>query len=231
MVVGYRIPRKETIAGRSHCEACGETLVWWQLLPLVSFLVLKGKCRHCSSKIGLINPISEVLMGGLFTSSAVLLKLRPETLVSWTLICLLFTITVADLVYQIIPNKVLGFFFLVGVIERIVIPQNDLWWYPLAGFLAGFLPLFLLGLLNEQSVGGGDIKLFAVVGIFLGPIGVLLSLFLSAVIAIIGYVIILIYRQKRQKIIPFGPSIAIGSWIIYQFISGQLDQFFLLISR
>ncbi|QIL45804.1 prepilin peptidase [Vagococcus coleopterorum] len=222
MVVGYRIPKKETLMGKSHCEKCDQELSLWHVFPVVSYLFLKGKCHKCTSEIGVFNPILEVLIGVLFVSSAFFLKLTPETLVSFTLICLLFTVSISDAYYRIIPNKVLLSFFIMAIVERAIIPQNDFWWYPLAGFIAGFLPLFLLGLSKEDSIGGGDIKLFAVVGIFIGPIGVLISLFVSSVIAIIGYIIIFIFKGKKQKTIPFGPSIAIGSYLVYLFTSGQI---------
>ncbi|MGY3777471.1 prepilin peptidase [Isobaculum melis] len=223
MVVGYRIPRKETLMGKSHCEHCQNQLRWWQVIPLFSYILLKGKCSFCTSKIGVIYPILEVFIGFLFVASAYFLRLTPEVLVSFTFICLLFTISVSDILYRIIPNKVLLPFLIVGLIERLLIPQNDSWWYPLVGILAGFLPLFLIGLLKEQAIGGGDIKLFAVVGIFIGPIGVLISLFLSSVIAIIFHVFSFFSSKEKQKYIPFGPSIAIGSLIIYLFTSGQIE--------
>ena len=231
MVVGYRIPRKETILGRSHCEECQNELRWWHVLPLFSYLKLKGKCYFCTSKIGISNPILEVFIGLLFVSSAFFEGLSPEILVSFTLICLLFTISVSDWLYQIIPNKVLFPFLILGIIERVLIPQIDFWWYPIAGFFAGFLPLFLLGLLKEGGVGGGDIKLFAVVGVFIGPIGALISLFLSSVIAIIIHIITIIATEKQQKQIAFGPSIAIGSFIIYLFTSGQIEAMIQLFRR
>ncbi|MGX7420616.1 prepilin peptidase [Carnobacterium gallinarum] len=231
LVVGYRVPQKETIMGRSHCDACKEELKWWHVIPLFSYSILKGKCYFCASKIGLKNPILEVFIGLLFMSSAYFLQLETEVLVSFTFICLLFTISISDYLYQIIPNKVLLPFFLIGMMERFFIPQSDYWWYPIAGVLAGFLPLFLVGMLNEKAIGGGDIKLFAVVGLFIGPIGALISLFLSSVLAIIFYVITFIRTNEKQKFIPFGPAIAVSSYLIYQFTSGQIDTMLQLFSR
>ncbi|EGO6705178.1 prepilin peptidase [Enterococcus faecalis] len=220
MLVGYRIPRKETIMGRSHCENCESELKWWQVIPVVSYIFLKGECKECRAKIGTINPISEFSIGILFISNAYFLGLTQEVLVSFTFICLLFTISISDYIYQIIPNKVLLPFFVLGLLERGFIPQNN-WWYPLVGALAGFLPLFLIGLLNEKSIGGGDIKLFGVIGVYIGPIGVLISLFLSSAIGIIVYVVSFIRTGNKKKYIPFGPSIALASYIVYLFTSGQ----------
>lgn len=222
MVAGYRIPRKETLMGRSHCEECQQELAWWQLIPVVSYVFLKGKCAYCTSKIGAAAPVFEVLAGILYMVTAIIFELSPEVLVGWTLISLLLIISVSDAVYQIIPNKVLLPFFIAAILERILIPQNDYWWYPLAGFLVGFVPLYLLGEVSKNGMGGGDIKLFAVLGIFLGPVQVFLSLFLSAVIALVFAIIISVYKKEKQKYIPFGPFIAISSVLVYLFSGGLI---------
>lgn len=215
MVVGFRVPRKETILGRSHCESCQKTLTASQLIPIVSYFYLRGKCKYCASKIGRMAPVFEALTGFLFVAAAVLLQLKRETIVGWTLLSLLLIISVTDILYRVIPNKILLPFFILGMVERLFIPQNDYWWYPLVGFIVGFFPLFILGELSKDGMGGGDIKLFAVLGIFLGPIQVLISLFISAVIALITYIFLYIYKGEKQKYIPFGPFIAIGSMLVY----------------
>ncbi|MGL4696652.1 prepilin peptidase [Enterococcus larvae] len=215
MVAGYRIPRKETLMGRSHCENCQQELVWWQLIPVVSYAFLKGKCKYCASKIGAAAPVFEILAGLLFMAVAIVFNLSPEVMVGWTLLSLLLIISVSDALYQIIPNKVLLPFFIAAILERVIIPQNDYWWYSLAGFLVGFVPLYILGELSKNGMGGGDIKLFAVLGIFLGPLQVFLSLFLSAVIALVFAIILSIYKKEKQKYIPFGPFIAISSVLVY----------------
>ncbi|MBP1042797.1 prepilin peptidase [Vagococcus sp. BWB3-3] len=215
MVVGYRVPKGETLSGRSHCDACHHQLKAWQLIPGISYLLLKGKCHYCSSKIGVFSPVFEVISGVLFVMSAVLLQLTPETIVSFTMMSLLLIITVSDLEYQVIPNKVLLPFFILALVERLLIPQNDYWWYSFAGFLVGFLPLFLLTMVKDQSMGGGDIKLFAVLGIFIGPLQVLFVLFVASLVALIYYIVIFLIKRTSQKQVPFGPFIAIGTIIVY----------------
>lgn len=217
MVVGYRLPQKETLKGRSHCEACQQELTWQQLIPVVSYLFLRGKCYYCSSRIGAIVPVFEVLSGMGFLLIATIFNMKSEVLVGWTLLSLLLIISVSDVLYQLIPNQVLLPFFLVAILERAIIPQNDCWWYPLVGFLAGFIPLYILGEASNGGMGGGDIKLFAVLGIFLGPIQILVSLFLSALTALIFYVFWFAYKRKKQKYIPFGPFIAVSTVIVYLF--------------
>ncbi|MBL1229150.1 prepilin peptidase [Enterococcus sp. BWB1-3] len=220
MVAGYRIPRKETLVGRSHCENCQHELAWWQLIPVVSYIFLRGKCKYCTSKIGAAAPVFELFTGTLFMGTAMQFNFSPEVLVGWLLISLLLIISVSDVLYQIIPNKVLLPFFIAAVLERIIIPQNQHWWYPAAGFLVGFIPLYILGEVSKKGMGGGDIKLFAVLGVFLGPVQVFASLFFAALIALIFALIWFAYKKERQKYIPFGPFIAISSVLVYLISAG-----------
>lgn len=231
MVVGYRVPKKETLSGRSHCDTCQHQLAAWQVIPGISYLILKGKCRYCSSKIGVQAPLFEVLTGVLFVMSAVLLQLTPETIVSLTMISLLLIIGVSDTKYQIIPNKVLLPFFALALIERYLIPQNEYWWYPFAGFLVGFLPLFLLTEVKGQAMGGGDIKLFAIIGIFIGPFQVIAVLFVASVVALIYYLGMILMRRQSSKFIPFGPFIGIGTLLVYQYSTGQYETLIELLFR
>ncbi|MBP1042775.1 prepilin peptidase [Vagococcus sp. BWB3-3] len=231
MVVGYRVPKKESLVGRSHCDDCHHKLVAWQLIPGISYIFLKGKCRYCSSKIGVISPIFECLTGVLFVMSVALMQLTPEIIVSITLISLLLIVSVSDIKYQIIPNKVLGPFMLLGIIERFFIPQNEYWWYPIAGLLVGFLPLFILTEIKEKAMGGGDIKLFAIIGIFIGPFQVVAVLFVASVVALIYYLGMILMRRQSSKFIPFGPFIGIGTLLVYQYSTGQYETLIELLFR
>jgi len=221
-VVGYRVPKKETLMGNSCCNHCGERLRGWQLIPVISFLFLKGKCYYCHAKIGWVHPILECLMGILFCSTAFFLQLSTETIVGLTLVSLLFTISISDALYRIIPNKVLVCFLIIGMIERVFIPQTTYWWYPVAGLLLGFVPLFMIRMIRNDAIGGGDIKLFAVIGLFVGPIGLLMSIVLASCLALIWYVLMYFLKKNKDKYIAFGPFIAIGSYIVYFITSGQL---------
>lgn len=215
MLVGYRIPRKETLLGRSHCEYCQTSLKWYDLIPLISFLFQKGKCRYCSIQIGIQYFLFELLSGLLILQIIITTSSIKESVIAYLLVILLLIITVTDSVHGKIPNLILLPFLIVGLILRIFVQIDVVWWYPLIGFIAGFMPLFLLGKVGKNSVGGGDIKLLAVLGVFVGPINILLILFLSSILAIIGHVMITLITKKKQKYIRFGPFIALGTWIIY----------------
>ncbi|MGK0551198.1 prepilin peptidase [Enterococcus faecalis] len=220
LVVGYRLPKRESLLKNSHCESCQHPLSALQLIPLVSYLIARGKCKYCQEKISISTLIFELLCGCLFAFSTWLFWGQREMLIAWSLTALLLIISATDFLYQLIPNKIVGPFFVGGIFLRLLIPQNDLWWYPLAGFFAGFLPLFLLGAASKKGMGGGDIKLFAVLGVYIGPIQVLITLFVASLIALLFYIARFIFSGKMQKFIPFGPFIAIGTGIVYFMAAG-----------
>ncbi|WP_207695384.1 leader peptidase (prepilin peptidase)/N-methyltransferase [Enterococcus sp. DIV0212c] len=229
LLIGQRIPRGEDIVKkRSHCENCDHTLVFWELIPVFSYILLKGKCRNCNKKIGIVYIGFECLSGILFTSSAFLLRTSNETLVAWTLLSLLLIITVTDITAQKIPNKVLIPFFILAIIERFTVQQLNPWWFAPLGFAVGFGVLFLLALLSKGGMAGGDIKLFAVLGLFLGPIYILITLVLASVLALVYSIGEMIIKKKLRKHIPFGPFIALGSWLVYCYATGQLNYAFSL---
>lgn len=217
MMLGYRIPRGETLLGRSHCEHCHTFLRWYDLIPLVSFLIQKGKCRYCLVPIGVQYFLFELLSGLLILQIIITIPLAKEALVAFLLVTLLLIITVTDGVHGKIPNFILLPFLIIGLILRMFVQVDVAWWFPLIGFITGFMPLFLLGKVGKNSVGGGDIKFLAVLGIFVGPINIIMSLFLSSILAIFGHVIITLITKKKQKYIRFGPFIALGTWILYSY--------------
>jgi leader peptidase (prepilin peptidase)/N-methyltransferase len=218
-VVGLRVPQNQSIiTPRSHCSSCMRTLTSLELIPVVSYLFLKGKCKTCGTKVSPIYPAIELLTGALFLSSALLLDWTPELLVALAFVSLLVIITVSDLAYMLIPDKILLFFLPVFIILRIFVPVEP-WWDPIAGALTGFGLLFLIALITKgNGMGFGDVKLYFLIGIVLGLHNVLLSFFLASLLgSIIGGLGILTGVLKRKQPIPFGPFIAAGSIISYYF--------------
>lgn len=221
MVVGFRVPRQETLLGRSHCEACQTQIKAWQLIPVFSYCLLKGRCQTCQTKIGKAYPLFEILSGLVFVLTAYMTAFSKETIVGFTLISLLLIISVTDMVSRKIPNKVLLPFGILALMERLFFTNPNAWWYPFAGFGIGFGLLFLLGLVSKGGMGGGDIKLYGVIGIFIGPIEVLISLVLASTIAVIFYIILFaLGGKKKDKYIPFGPFIALATLAVYLFFPG-----------
>ncbi|KXH87317.1 A24 family peptidase [Sporosarcina sp. HYO08] len=215
-VVGLRVPKKESIVSPpSHCTICERRLGALDLVPVFSFLFLGGKCRGCGTRISLIYPFMELLTGVLFVLSYWMLGFSMELIIALLFISLLVIITVSDIAYMLIPDKVLLPFGVVLLILRLFIPLAP-WWDSLLGAAAGFLILLLIAVVSKGGMGGGDIKLFFVIGLVLGTVHTLLTLFLAALIgSIVGLIFLKRTGQGRKTPIPFGPSIATAAVIVY----------------
>lgn len=223
-VAGLRIPAKESIVmPRSACPSCGHTLAPLELVPVISYLVLKGNCRKCGKRISPLYPIIELMTGLLFAAAPLLLGWSMELIIAWALISLMVIIFVSDVMYMLIPNKILLFFTIVFLLLRIFIPL-DPWWDPLAGGLAGFMIPFFIAVISKGGMGGGDIKLFALVGLAIGLKGVLLSFIFATLLgAIFGVAGLIAGLVKRGEPMPFGPFIAAGTISAYFFGQDVLD--------
>lgn len=215
-VVGLRVPLKKSIVKpRSHCSYCGHTLSMLEIIPVLSYMFVRGKCRCCKASISPLYPIFELLTGILFVLCPVILGWEAELFVAWTVISLMMIITVSDIQYMIIPDKVLLFFGSLLLVERIFI-QLDPWWDSLLGAVVGFVLLYVISVVSKGAMGGGDIKLFAVIGLVLGAELVLLTFFLSTLFGTAGGLIgMFTGKVKKNKPIPFGPFIVIGTLISY----------------
>ncbi|MGM9931443.1 prepilin peptidase [Pradoshia sp.] len=223
-VAGLRIPAKESIVmPRSACPSCGHTLAPLELVPVISYLVLKGNCRKCGKRISPLYPIIELMTGLLFAAAPLLLGWSMELIIAWALISLMVIIFVSDIMYMLIPNKILLFFTIVFLLLRIFIPL-DPWWDPLAGGLAGFMIPFFIAVISKGGMGGGDIKLFSLVGFAIGLKGVLLSFIFATLLgAIFGVAGLIAGLVKRGEPMPFGPFIAAGTISAYFFGQDVLD--------
>lgn len=217
-VVGLRVPINESIVRpRSHCSSCGRTLSAMELVPVLSYVLLRGKSKCCKASISPFYPIFELLTGVLFVISPLLLGWSSELFVSWTLISLFIIITVADLKYMIIPDKVLLVFSVIFIIERFFIPLHP-WWNSLLGAVVGFTLLLIIAIVSKGGMGGGDIKLFAVIGFVLGIKLLFVAFFLSTFLGTIGGLIgMALGKSKKKQPMPFGPYIALGTLIAYYF--------------
>ncbi|WP_066311601.1 A24 family peptidase [Bacillus sp. FJAT-29814] len=223
-VVGLRIPLKKSIvAPRSACPTCRHQLKAYELIPVISYLLQKGKCRGCQSRISPIYPIMELLTGILFAAAPLVVGWSGELVVALTLISLFMIIIVSDIHYMIIPDKILIWFAGIFLLERIFIPLSP-WWDSLLGAVTGFTLLLVIALVSKGGMGFGDVKLYAVLGFVLGFKLVLLSFFLSTLYgAVLGGLAMLFRIVKRRQPIPFGPFIAAGTLSAYFWGSEIID--------
>ncbi|WP_243297455.1 prepilin peptidase [Bacillus litorisediminis] len=225
-VVGLRVPLKQSIVyPNSHCPHCKRELGPLELIPVLSYLFLKGKCRNCKAPISILYPFIELLTGLLFMYAYLYFGFSNELVVSFLLISLLSIIIVTDLKYMLIPNKILIYFLVFLLVYRVFSPL-DPWWNPYAAGVGVSLFLLLVAILSKGGMGGGDIKLFFVIGIALGFPNVLLTFFLATIIgAVIGMIGIFLGRIKKRQAIPFGPFIALGA-LLSLFYGEQIMQWY-----
>ena len=220
-VVVYRFPRKlSIIKPASFCPGCNKKIPFYDNIPLLSFVILKGKCRYCRSKIPLSVLLIEILTGILFTANYLFFSLTLPTTAEIALstaagivFCsVLIVISFIDIEFRIIPNAIVLPFTLVGLAFSIF---KDLpkWWMPFAFSLGAFLFMLIIHLIYPRGMGMGDVKLSLMIGAFLVS-SVVPALFLGFLAgSIYGLLLIAIRKGKLKQAVPFGPFISLGSII------------------
>ncbi|KXZ16718.1 methyltransferase [Bacillus nakamurai] len=213
---GCRIPLRISIVyPRSACSFCCSPLSWAELIPVFSYAVQRGRCKSCRRKLSLMYPAAEWFTACLFTSAGIRFGLTAELFVALLFLSLLIIVTVTDLHYMLIPDKVLLFFLPFFIAGRFFSPLGS-WYAGLAGAVCGFLLLAVIMLVSKGGIGGGDVKLFGVIGLALGIKLVLIAFFLSVIIgAAYGACAQLVGRLAKKQPFPFAPAIAAGSIVSY----------------
>src|SRR5699024_986065 len=167
-VVGWRIPKNMSFhKGRSYCPQCLHPLNWYELIPIVSFLMQCGKCRHCQKRISIIYPIVESLTGLLFIYCYVKIGVNAEIITALCLVSMLMIIFVSDMHYMLIPNRILRLFLLIFLVLQIILPLRP-WYDALIGGFIGFILIAIIIIISRGGMGAGDMKLFGILGIVLG---------------------------------------------------------------
>ena len=217
-VVGYRIPKKESIIyPPSHCPKCNHKLKFYELIPIISYIIQKGKCKNCKEKIGLFYPIFELITGLLFAISLKIFGLTPNLLLILTFISMLIIITISDIKYMIIPDSILLFFSILILIEIYIFKGFNEVLSSITNGIISFIIMYLIKkfgdfLFKKESMGGGDIKLMFVIGLFKSYKNALLTIFIGS---LIGLPISLISIKKNTNhILPFGPLLSSAATII-----------------
>lgn len=225
----YRIPLKESVvSNRSHCMKCGKQIKWYDLIPLVSYLLLDGKCRYCKDKISVQYPLIEFFNG---LGYAIIVLANGVNLTS-VLYCLctsaLLALSVIDWRTFEIPVAFNIFIGILGII-RLLTDIEHFSTY-LIGFISvsGFLYLIYV-FTKGRGIGGGDIKLMAAAGLLIGYKNIILALGLGCIIGSIIHVT-LMKVQNKERMLAFGPYLSIGIYISMicgeQLISWYLNMFY-----
>lgn len=205
----YRIPLSESIVkARSHCMSCGEQLKWYQLIPIFSYIALRGRCSNCKKQISIQYPLIETMNGVLY----VLIFWVNGWNVTSVLYCLLtsalIVLSVIDFRTFEIPYGINLFIFILGLIKLILDYKN--WLNHVIGFLAVSLFLYIILIITKgRGMGGGDIKLMAACGLLLGGKQIILAFLLGC---ILGSVIHLIRMKvsNTNHVLALGPYLSAG---------------------
>jgi leader peptidase (prepilin peptidase)/N-methyltransferase len=223
----YRIPESRSIVSPgSACPNCNTEIKFYDNIPIISWLLLLGKCRTCSEPISVRYPLVELLTGLLALASVIRFGVSADCFIYYIFICALVVITFIDLDLQIIPDIIslpgipLG--FLASFLLTSVSFKDSL-----IGILIGGGSLFLVAwgyqlVTGKEGMGGGDIKLLAMIGAFIGWQGVCFTIFIaSATGSLIGIVLMLFSQKDLKFAVPFGPFLSVGA-IAYLFFGPEL---------
>jgi leader peptidase (prepilin peptidase)/N-methyltransferase len=214
-----RLPREESIiTPGSHCPHCAKPINFYDNIPVVSYLLLKGRCRYCKESISIQYPLVEGITA--LGSLALFMRFGPSLsyLFYFSFVAALIVLTGIDLYHQIIPDVISLPGIGVGLLASLVIPQIN-FLDSLIGALLGGGSLFIVAtlyqwLLKREGMGGGDVKLLAMIGAFLGWKAVILTILLSSLIGSITGMIMMVLKGKDFKYaIPFGPFLSFGAVI------------------
>ncbi len=215
----YRIPINESIIyPASHCPKCRSSIKPIDNIPLLSYILLKGRCRNCGSRIPIQYPVVEFLTGIIYILIFLIYGLTLQSLIYIILASAVIIIAFIDLNKQIIPDVISLPGIVIGLILSFFIPYIS-FINSVLGVLVGGGIILIIGLVGsvifkKEAIGGGDVKLAAMIGAFLGWRYIIISLFLGFFLgALAGIRIVLSKIKSREDMIPFGPFIALGSII------------------
>jgi leader peptidase (prepilin peptidase)/N-methyltransferase len=209
-----RLPAKKSLAyPPSHCDACQHPLQILDLIPVVSYLWLRGKCRYCGAKIPQRLPWVELSTGILFA----FLFWRYELTWEFPLIafysCILLVLALIDLQHKLILNVIVYPTAIIALIIGFFLPDFDVYKGVLGGAI-GFAILMLPALISRRGMGWGDVKMAGLIGLMTGYPRVIAGLFLGILSGGLIAITLLIFRKKSRKdAIPFGPFLALGAFI------------------
>ena len=242
-VVIYRLPLELSIVRpRSFCPKCKSRISWRENIPLLSWLIQKGKCRNCENKISISYPIIELLTGVFFvilnfSSQQIHSSITNEifrNLFSWIFFSIIFLISLIDINHFWVPQKLINYGFLFGFINLIlvkfIVGNSNL--YDLIRAFATLIVSYLFFelirkiakyIFKKEALGQGDSKLISMISLWLGPVGILLSVGISYIFAAIFVIFGLSMNiLRRNQFIPFAPFLAIGGLMVWFFGNDQI---------
>lgn len=215
----YRIPKKESINyPGSHCMSCGHNLKPLDLMPVLSYIGLKGRCRYCHSKVSIQYPLIEIINGILYMLIYHYFGIGITSVAYGILFSTLLTIALIDYETMRIPNPLIIFGIAVGVIYLMVqaLYMKDMmiivWGIMglfVGGSIIGMIMIFSLLVFKKEGMGMGDLKLLAMIGLFAGSKNAFFTIFIAIIIG--GFYAVILLIRKKQDMFPFGPFLSTGA--------------------
>lgn len=228
----HRLPQGASIVRPSSaCPGCAAPIRWYDNLPIISFILLRGRCRNCKTVISIRYPLVELITGLLAGSVVVRFGYQWQTLIYFIFIAALLVITFIDLDHFIIPDVISLPGIPLGFAASFVLPGVT-WTHSLFGILLGGGGLAAIAwgyqlITGKDGMGGGDIKLLAMIGAFLGWQGVIFTIMVSSLIgSIVGLTLMVLYRKTLKLRIPFGPFLAIGA-VLHLFFGTRIIHWYI----
>jgi leader peptidase (prepilin peptidase)/N-methyltransferase len=225
-VVIVRVPKKESVVSpRSRCPGCGTTLANRDNIPVVSWLLLRGRCRTCAEPIAARYPLVELGTAAAFAATAVRFGADAALPAFLLFVAALIAISAIDLELYIVPNRIIYPTLFAGIPLLLVAAAVDGDWASVRqaaiGGAIGFGAFLVIHLISPRGMGFGDVRLAGVIGMFVGWISVghvLLGLFLAFLLAsVLGVGLILVGLRGRKDHLPFGPFLALGAFLAVLF--------------
>ena len=223
-VVGYRLPKKMSLTSpSSHCPKCNHKLTAIELVPVLSWLFQKGKCKSCGNKIAIFYPIFEMFTGIVFALIYHVFGLSLSTAIALVFASMILILIISDILYMIIPDELLIFCGLIIFILKIILSGVNIVFPTFVDIVIPFFAMLgikILGdfLFKRESLGGGDIKLMLVFGMVLGWEVALFTIVLASFLAL--PISLLSLKNNKSHEIPLGPYLGIAALIC---LIGKID--------
>jgi leader peptidase (prepilin peptidase)/N-methyltransferase len=214
----YRLPLRESIVfPASHCTNCNKAIQWYQNLPVISWLLLRGRCANCGDRISIMYPMVELLTGYVFLLHYQWIGATPLLIPRLIFACGLIVLAFIDLRHRILPNAITLGGTVLGFLFSLFLPPG--WLASLIGILIGGGVLFAIGeiylrLRGIEGMGMGDVKMLAMIGAFLGWKAVIVTMVLSSMSgALVGFLLLVTQKGTMRYQLPFGTFLAAAALV------------------
>ena len=226
----YDPPPPGIVVERSHCTQCGHSLSWYENIPLLSWLALRGKCRSCKAAISVQYPLVELLTGLLYMACVWRFGFGWKGFGAIVLTSYLVALSGIDLRTRLLPDQLtlpLLWLGMVAAVENLYVGQKD----AILGAMLGYLSLWSVywvfkQLTGKEGMGHGDFKLLAALGAWTGLSGILPTIMISSLVgAIVGSIWLAVKGRDKATPIPFGPYLAVAGWISFMWGQQLVDAY------